>query len=95
MPDEATTKSLLDQLDGAKYLVHSVSTKEKKRNPVPPFITSTLQQEASRKLRFSVKRTMMLAQRLYEGVELGAGRIGWSDHLYANRFHARVRRRAG
>ncbi len=46
-------------------------TKEKKRNPVPPFITSTLQQEASRKLRFSVKRTMMLAQRLYEGVELG------------------------
>src|ERR1700722_1285440 len=72
LPDESTTKSLLDQLDGSKYLVHSVSTKEKKRNPVPPFITSTLQQESSRKLRFSVKRTMMLAQRLYEGVELGA-----------------------
>src|SRR4029077_20096534 len=43
----------------------------KRRNPVPPFITSTLQQEAARKLRFSVKRTMMLAQKLYEGVELG------------------------
>jgi DNA topoisomerase-1 len=82
LPDEATTKSLLDQLDGAKYLVHSVSTKEKKRNPVPPFITSTLQQEASRKLRFSVKRSMMLAQRLYEGVELGAeGSVGLITYM--------------
>src|SRR5579871_3911232 len=71
VPYEAAAKSLVDQLDGAKYIVHSVTTREKKRNPVPPFITSTLQQEASRKLRFSVKRTMMIAQRLYEGVELG------------------------
>src|SRR5277367_691541 len=82
LPDETTTKSLLDQLDSAKYLVHSVSTKEKKRNPVPPFITSTLQQEASRKLRFSVKRTMMLAQRLYEGVELGTeGSVGLITYM--------------
>jgi len=82
LPDESTTKSLLDQLDGSKYLVHSVSTKEKKRNPVPPFITSTLQQESSRKLRFSVKRTMMLAQRLYEGVELGAeGSVGLITYM--------------
>jgi DNA topoisomerase I len=82
LPDEATTKSLLDQLDGAKYLVRSVTTKEKKRNPVPPFITSTLQQEASRKLRFSVKRTMMLAQRLYEGVELGSeGSVGLVTYM--------------
>ncbi len=82
LPDEGTTKSLLDQLDGSKYLVHSVSTKEKKRNPVPPFITSTLQQEASRKLRFSVKRTMMLAQRLYEGVELGTeGSVGLITYM--------------
>jgi DNA topoisomerase I len=82
LPDEVTTKGLLDQLDGSKYLVHSVSTKEKKRNPVPPFITSTLQQESSRKLRFSVKRTMMLAQRLYEGVELGAeGSVGLITYM--------------
>jgi DNA topoisomerase I len=82
LPDEGTTKSLLDQMDGSKYLVHSVSTKEKKRNPVPPFITSTLQQEASRKLRFSVKRTMMLAQRLYEGVELGTeGSVGLITYM--------------
>jgi len=69
--DEASAKSLVDQVDGAKYVVQSVATREKRRNPVPPFITSTLQQEASRKLRFSVKRTMALAQRLYEGVEMG------------------------
>ncbi len=82
LPDEGTTKSLLDQLDGSKYLVHSVTTKEKKRNPVPPFITSTLQQESSRKLRFSVKRTMMLAQRLYEGVELGSeGSVGLITYM--------------
>ena len=82
LPDQATTQGLLDQLDGAKYLVHSVTTKEKKRNPVPPFITSTLQQEASRKLRFSVKRTMMLAQRLYEGVEIGSeGSVGLITYM--------------
>ncbi len=80
--DEATAKSLVDQVDGSKYLVHSVTTREKKRNPVPPFITSTLQQESSRKLRFSVKRTMMLAQRLYEGVELGAeGSVGLISYM--------------
>ncbi|HWY47619.1 MAG TPA: type I DNA topoisomerase [Bryobacteraceae bacterium] len=80
--EEAAAKSIVDQLDNAKYLVHSVTTREKKRNPVAPFITSTLQQESSRKLRFSVKRTMMLAQRLYEGVELGAeGSVGLITYM--------------
>jgi DNA topoisomerase-1 len=80
--EEAVAKSLVDQIDGAKYIVHSVTTKEKKRNPVAPFITSTLQQESARKLRFSVKRTMMLAQRLYEGVELGAeGSVGLITYM--------------
>src|ERR1700727_1514311 len=82
LADEASTKSLLEQVDGAKYLVHSVTTKEKKRNPVAPFITSTLQQESSRKLRFSVKRTMMLAQRLYEGKEIGSeGAVGLITYM--------------
>jgi len=82
IPDEATSKALLDQLEDAKYIVNSVTTREKKRNPVAPFITSTLQQEASRKLRFSVKRTMMLAQRLYEGVELGSeGSVGLITYM--------------
>ena len=64
------------------FTVASVQTREKKRNPVAPFITSTLQQESSRKLRFSVKRTMMLAQRLYEGVELGKeGAVGLITYM--------------
>jgi DNA topoisomerase-1 len=69
--NETVAKEIVDDLDGTAYSVRSVTTREKRRNPVPPFITSTLQQEASRKLRFSVKRTMMLAQGLYEGKEIG------------------------
>ncbi len=82
LPNEETVTGLLAQLDDAKYAVHSVSTREKKRNPVAPFITSTLQQESSRKLRFSVKRTMILAQRLYEGVEIGdEGAVGLITYM--------------
>ena len=74
--------NLLAQVEGAAYVVRSVGTREKKRNPVAPFITSTLQQESSRKLRFSVKRTMMLAQRLYEGVEMGKeGAVGLITYM--------------
>jgi len=69
--DEATATGFVNDLEGTSYVVASVATKEKRRHPVPPFITSTLQQESARKLRFSVKRTMMLAQGLYEGKELG------------------------
>lgn len=64
------------------YTVSEVTTKERKRNPVPPFITSKLQQEASRKLGFAVKKTMMLAQKLYEGVEFGAeGAVGLITYM--------------
>jgi len=69
--NEASAQAIVAAVDGVDYVVRSVVNKEKRRNPVPPFITSTIQQEAARKLRFSVKRTMMLAQKLYEGVELG------------------------
>jgi len=82
IPDQAYADAIVAALDGSDYVVRSVVTKEKKRNPVPPFITSTLQQEAFRKLRFSVKRTMMLAQRLYEGVELGQeGSVGLITYM--------------
>jgi DNA topoisomerase-1 len=82
IPDEPAAQAIVSQLDGAEYKVHSVGTREKRRNPVPPFITSTLQQEAARKLRFSVKRTMGLAQRLYEGVELGKeGAVGLVTYM--------------
>jgi DNA topoisomerase-1 len=74
--------AVVAQLEGADYIVRSVTTREKRRNPVAPFITSTLQQESSRKLRFSVKRTMMLAQRLYEGIELGKeGAVGLITYM--------------
>jgi DNA topoisomerase I len=80
--DEARAKAIVADVDGAAYTVQSVGTKEKKRNPVPPFITSTLQQEAARKLRFSVKRTMVLAQRLYEGIEVGEeGAVGLITYM--------------
>ena len=80
--NQEASDSIVTQLDGVDYLVKSVATREKKRNPVAPFITSTLQQESARKLRFSVKRTMMLAQRLYEGVELGKeGLVGLITYM--------------
>ena len=82
IPNQETSDQIVAALDGADYLVKSVGTREKKRNPVAPFITSTLQQESSRKLRFSVKRTMMLAQRLYEGVEIGKeGSVGLITYM--------------
>lgn len=74
--------SIVSNLEDTKYIVRSVATREKKRHAVPPFITSTLQQEASRKLRFAVKRAMGLAQRLYEGVELGKeGSVGLITYM--------------
>jgi DNA topoisomerase-1 len=82
IPNQETSDALVADLEGVKYIVKSVGTKEKKRNPVAPFITSTLQQESSRKLRFSVKRTMALAQQLYEGVELGSeGGVGLITYM--------------
>jgi len=80
--NQQAADSLVSALTGAEYAVKSVGTREKRRNPVAPFITSTLQQEAARKLRFSVKRTMMLAQRLYEGIELGKeGSVGLITYM--------------
>src|SRR5499427_4921834 len=73
---------ILDVVKNSEFVVDSVVTKEKKRNPVPPFTTSKLQQDAARRLRFTVKKTMMLAQRLYEGIELGEeGRIGLITYM--------------
>jgi len=69
-------------LEKADWLVRTVERKERRRNATPPFTTSKLQQDSSRKLRFSVKRTMMIAQRLYEGVELGEeGSVGLITYM--------------
>lgn len=69
--NEAETDDIINSLQDADYLVEAVKKSERKRNPAPPFITSTLQQEASRKLGFKAKKTMLIAQQLYEGIELG------------------------
>ncbi len=69
-------------LEAASFKVQKIQAKERRRFPVPPFITSKLQQEAFKKLRFSVKKTMQVAQRLYEGVELGPdGSVGLITYM--------------
>lgn len=69
--NEKDAKQIVGDLEGAEYKVTDIQQKEVKRNPAAPFTTSTLQQEAARKLGFSAKQTMMVAQKLYEGVDLG------------------------
>ena len=76
------TDAVVTALKGQSYVVQSAESKEKKKNPVPPFITSKLQQDASRKLGFTVKKTMTLAQRLYEGMDLGdLGTVGLITYM--------------
>jgi DNA topoisomerase-1 len=80
--NEAQAALIVEEAQRESFVVSEVTTKERKRNPVPPFITSKLQQEAARKVGFSVKKTMMLAQKLYEGVELGAeGSVGLITYM--------------
>jgi DNA topoisomerase-1 len=80
--DQANADEIVAEAAKQSFVVADVSTKERKRNPVPPFITSKLQQEASRKLGFAVKKTMMVAQKLYEGVELGPeGAVGLITYM--------------
>ena len=71
LKNKEETEKILKALDRETFSVKSIERKEKKRYPVPPFTTSTLQQEAVRKLRFSAKKTMLIAQQLYEGLDIG------------------------
>jgi DNA topoisomerase I len=73
IPDEKTSSSIVEALSKEKFIVEKVQKKTTRRNPLPPFITSKLQQEAIRKLRFSAKKTMTIAQQLYEGIDFGPG----------------------
>jgi DNA topoisomerase-1 len=70
---EADTQSIVNALQGARYSVRDVRTRDQQRHPAAPFTTSTLQQEANRKLNFTAKRTMAVAQALYEGLDIGEG----------------------
>lgn len=75
-------EKILDDIDGKDYIVSNLKKGKRKRSPAPPFITSTLQQEASRKLGFQSKRTMKIAQELYEGIELsGMGATGLITYM--------------
>ncbi|GAB6875791.1 type I DNA topoisomerase [Thermaerobacter litoralis] len=82
LPDREAVDRLLADLEGRPFVVLGVERKERRRNPAPPFTTSTLQQEASRKLGFTVRRTMRIAQELYEGIELrGEGAVGLVTYI--------------
>lgn len=82
LSNKAAVDAILKDLEKSDYIVDSVKEGQKKRNPAPPFITSTLQQEAARKLGFTVKRTMMAAQGLYEGVTVpGHGTVGLITYM--------------
>lgn len=70
---EAQVKPLLEDMEQAAYVITKIKRGERKRNPAAPFITSTLQQEASRRLGYTARRTMALAQQLYEGIDVGTG----------------------
>ncbi|MDQ0270241.1 type I DNA topoisomerase [Cytobacillus purgationiresistens] len=82
LKSEKDVKNILKQLKDDKFLVNSVTKKERRRNPAVPFTTSSLQQEAARKLNFRAKKTMMLAQQLYEGIDLGKeGTVGLITYM--------------
>ena len=82
LANEAQTKAVLNDIQGQLFTVSEIKKAEKRRSPAPPFITSTLQQEASRKLNMTPKRTMALAQQLYEGVEVtGHGAVGLITYM--------------
>lgn len=81
IPNEADATRIAARMEGQNYTVQSVEGKQVRRNPQPPFTTSTLQQEAARKLGFGAKRTMMIAQKLYEGFDIGGETVGLITYM--------------
>lgn len=82
LKSEDDVKNVVNRIKGKDFIVKSVKKKERKRNPAAPFTTSSLQQEAARKLNFRAKKTMMIAQQLYEGIDLGKeGTVGLITYM--------------
>ena len=80
--DESQAHAIVEDAKQKQFVIKDIKRKERKKYPVPPFITSKLQQEASRKLRFNAKKTMRLAQQLYEGIEVGVeGAVGLITYM--------------
>jgi len=87
LKNEEQVKKIVSEVEETDFRVEKVTKKQKKKNPVPPFITSLLQQEAHGKLRFTAKRTMSIAQNLYEGIELGdRGQVGLITYMRTDSF---------
>jgi DNA topoisomerase-1 len=83
----ATAGAAVENIGDSRFILAKIERKKRKRSPYPPFITSSLQQEASRKLRFTAKKTMTVAQQLYEGVELGEeGAVGLITYMRTDSF---------
>jgi len=88
IPNQKESQMVEDELKRAGYVVRKVTVKEMARQPAPPFITSTMQQEAWRKLRFTAQRTMLIAQQLYEGIPLGEeGSVGLITYMRTDSTH--------
>ena len=88
LPNEAAVQPILEDLKDAEWVVDSVKLGERKRNPLAPFTTSTMQQEASRRINFTSRRTMSVAQGLYEGVDLGRGEaVGLITYMRTDSTH--------
>ena len=81
LADEAAARAAIDAAEARDFAVAQVERKKVRRHPAPPFTTSTLQQEAARKLGMSTKRTMQVAQKLYEGVNIGGGTVGLITYM--------------
>lgn len=98
IPDEEAAKKITDALEGAEYKVSGIKKGTRSRQPAPPFTTSTLQQEASRKLGFTGQRTMKIAQQLYEGIDIpGIGTTGLITYMRTDslRISEEARKAAG
>lgn len=85
--DEETVNKIIDDLKDKEFVLSKIERRRKKRMPYPPFITSTLQQEGATKLGFSAKKTMLLAQQLYEGIEVGEeGSVGLITYMRTDSY---------
>jgi len=88
LKDAPAAQAIVDDLESASYIVDRVRKSKRRRKPPGPFITSTMQQEAARRLGFTAKRTMAVAQRLYEGVDIGDGeRVGLITYMRTDSTH--------
>ncbi len=85
--NEEQVNGILKDIENQKFIVKNVKKGEKKRTPAPPFTTSTMQQEASRKISFTLKKTMSVAQNLYEGVKIDGRGLTRTYNIHENRFN--------